>query len=140
MYKFIKNAKVSTDVKNASLLLATYAVWVLVGTVWYAVDTDFENTKELIRGLIRFGGVTYVAWWLLTLDKRAWWFAVAASGFFSSMGVLAIAMFIYIGSTYDSIFLVMIVKLLVPLYLLIHALIILCKKETRAQFQSLKTA
>ena len=134
MYKFIKEDNVPIQIKKASLLLATYAFWVLIGTIWYAFDTNFDHSKELFRGVLRFAGVTGIAWWLLTLNKNSWWFAIFASGLFATLGIIGIVSFLYLATAHDSTYIKMLLKLLLPTYLLSHAFIILINSENRKLF------
>lgn len=134
VYKFIKEASVPFNIKKASLLMATYGFWILIWAIWFAFDTNFENSKELFRGIVRFAGMTYLAWWLLSLNKKSWWFAIGACGFFATMGFIGIISFIYLGVTTDRTYLLILLKLLVPTYLLSHVFAILINPKNRKLF------
>jgi len=65
----------------------------------------------------------------LSLDKKAWWFAISACSFFLLFSVAAVGVFIFMDFEYDSKFLLMIFHIILTAYLLSHAVIILSKKR-----------
>ena len=137
MFGTIKISLAPGTVKRASLLMLSYAVVVLIGTVWFAVQTDFSQTKELFRGLVRVAGISGLAFWLLTLDKRAWWLSIGACSFLAILGVIGIVTLGFAGLAYDTSLLWFVLKLVVPVYLLGHAVLILAKRETRDLFHAI---
>ncbi len=134
MFGFVKRSDAPVQVKRASFLLLSYAFLVLIGTVSYAYESGGEDSRELIRGLVRVGGISYIAWWLLSLKKEAWWFAVGACGFLSALGVFGVGALLYAGSSLSSDFYLMGLKLIAPLYFLLHAFLILVREDTRSLF------
>ncbi|MBW0147938.1 hypothetical protein [Marinobacter arenosus] len=134
MFGLIKRSDAPHQVKRASMFLLSYALIVLVGTLFYAFESGGEDTRELFRGLIRVAGISYIAWWLLSLKKEAWWFAVGACGFLSLLGLVGIGALLYAGSIVSTDYYLLVLKLIAPLYLLIHALVILVREDTRSLF------
>lgn len=134
MFGLVKRSDAPVQVQRASIFLLSYALLVLIGTVFYAVESGGEDTRELIRGLVRVGGIGYIAWWLLSLKKEAWWFAVGACGFLSTLGFLGIGAFLYAGSSVSSDYYLLVLKLVAPVYLLLHAFVILVRADTRSLF------
>lgn len=115
--------------------MLSYSAFILFGTAWFAVQTDFSNTRELFRGLIRVVGMTGLAFWLLTLEKWAWRFSIAACAFISLIGVIGVLAIGFVGVTHDSSFFWHLLQLVAPLYLLGHATFLLAKAETRQHFR-----
>ena len=123
-------------VKKASGLVLSYAVLVLMGTLWFAIETDFSQLRELGRGLLRAGGMAAIALWLPTLDKRAWWFAVMVCAVLVALGLVGIATVAFAGIRGDGASAGLLLRIAVPVYLLGQAAFVLVRKPTRALFRS----
>lgn len=139
MFGFIGRSAAPVQVKRASIFLLSYALLVLVGTLSYAFESGGQDTKELVRGLVRACGIGYIAWWLLSLKKEAWWFAVGASGFLSVVGILGMGALLYAGAGLNADYYLLVLKLIAPLYCLLHALLILLKADARSVFFAANT-
>lgn len=138
VFSLVRNTAAPAKVKQASLLMLSYAAAILIGTVLFAVKTDFTHSKELIRGLVRVAGISYLAFWLLKLDKRAWWFAVVACAVFASFGVVGILTLGFVGIAHDASVFSLLLGVILPTYFLGHATLILVQRETRELFQGHK--
>ena len=125
-------------VKKAAWLMIAYAAAVLIGTISFAVQTGFTETRELVRGLVRVTGFALLVWWLLSLDKRAWWVSVIACAVLCLLGILAVATFLFVGAAYQPDFLRLALQLFVPTYLLGHATFVLIQRNTRQHFERTK--
>jgi len=78
--------------------------------------------------------MTFIAFWLLKLDKTAWWFATIACSFFAILGTLTIITAAVAGFLYDSSLFQVLLRLILPTYFLTHSAYILFNKETRLAF------
>jgi hypothetical protein len=138
MYNYARPTAIPAPVKHASALMVSYALLVLVGTLTFAVQTDFTESRELFRGLMRATGVTCLAFWILTMNKMAWWFTVAVCSVLSALGIVGIVMLGVVGLAVDDSFLSLALTLVIPTYVLTHTVIILRRRDIRAQFGTAK--
>jgi len=134
MFKHFRQSNAPADVKKASLLIASYALVVLLGVVIAVVQVGIPEPTQTFRGLLRVLGMSCIAWWLLSLDKRAWWFAVVLIGFFLGIAAFGLVLMLYYGGISNDLVISTFLKLALPLYLLTHALILLVQKTTRQYF------
>ena len=134
MFGLIQKSLAPASVKRASILMLLYAAFILTTTTWFALQTDFSHREELFRGLLRVAGITGLAFWLLTLNKNAWWFSIVACGLLAALGVIGILMLGFAGVVYDTTLLWLILKVAAPVYFLGHATLLLAKRETRQVF------
>ena len=121
-------------VKRASRLLLAYAGVVLAGMLWHAVETEFTQLSDLLRGLLRVAGITAIALWLPSLDRKAWWVAVSVSVVLAAIGLFGMVAVGYAAIQGDASLLTLLTRIVVPVYLLGHAAVILMQKDTRAHF------
>ncbi len=112
-----------------------YAAAVLLGTLVFAVGTEFTEKRELFRGLLRVALFAYLVWWLPSLDKRAWWTSVIACGVLGVIGIVTMLLLFGVGLAEGSSVAWALIKIAVPLYALAHAFIILVRTETRWHFE-----
>lgn len=129
-----RDPNIPAEVRKASGLIITYALIVFISAIWYGVTSNFEDTRGFIRAMIRFGGMFYVAWWLLSLDKKAWWFAIIPCTLFLIMGIVAVGAFLFLGYMYDAEFLWVILRMGFVVLLLGQTVYLLSKKTTRNYF------
>ena len=134
MFGLIQKSLTPVPVKRASFLMLLYAGVIFISTTWFALQTDFSHREELFRGLVRVAGMTGLAFWLLTLDKKAWWLSIAACGFLAVLGVVGILTLGFAGVAYDTSLLWVVLNVAVPVYLLGHTTLLLAKRETRRVF------
>lgn len=126
---------IPVSVTKVRRLMLLYAAAILLSTLVFAVDTGFMEKRELFRGLLRVAGFSYLAWWLPSLDKRAWWTSVIACGLLSAIGLVALLL-VVVGLDNGSSVLWALAKMAVPLYALGHAFLILVQSETRWHFEA----
>jgi hypothetical protein len=128
------------QVRRSSLLLLGYALWVLVGTIYYAFESVGENLEVLIKGIVRVGLIIIIARWLLSLHKASWWLAVGVCSFFSLLGLIAIVALFLASKNLELGFdyILESITSLAPFYFFVHALLILVRAETRSHFGSKK--
>ena len=135
MLSKLNDKTIPINVRLASRLILIYAIWVMIGALWFAFTTNFADMKWFLRGVLRFAGMTYLGLWLLTLNKQAWRFCVGACLFFLTMSALGISAMLYVAIAHnqqESLWVLL--KFIFPIYLLGHAAVLLLKKETRSQF------
>jgi hypothetical protein len=134
MLKHIHQSTAPAEVKKVSLLIASYALIVLLGVIISVAQVGIPEPTQTFRGVFRALGMGYIAWWLLSLDKRAWWFAVALIVFLLSMAGFGLAIMLYYGGMANDFVISILLKLAMPFYLLTHALIVLTSANTRQHF------
>lgn len=134
MFGLIQESLAPAAVKRAMILMLLYAASILIITAWFALQTGFSHGEELLRGLIRVAGITGLAFWLLTLNKNAWWLSIVACGLLAALGVIGILAIGFAGAAYDTTLLWLIPKLAAPVYFLGHATLLLARRESRQAF------
>lgn len=132
----MKAQAMPTSIKNVRRLMLLYVAVILIGTIIYAFDTGFVDKRELFRGMLRAAGFSYLAWWLPSLDKRAWWASVIACGVLAVLGLGALLLLPDLGAASNSAVLWTTLKVAVAVYALAHAFIILMQSETRNNFEA----
>lgn len=129
----MKNVDIPGSVNNVRWLLLLYAGAVLLGTLAFAMDTGFMEKREFLRGLVRVAGISYLAWWLPSLDRRAWWVSTLACGILAAIGIGTLMLSLIAGGA-NGLTLWAATKVALPIYALTHAFIILMRRETRVHF------
>lgn len=132
----MSNPKTPAPINKVRWLMLLYIAVILLGTMSFAASTEFTEKRELFRGLLRVAGFSYLVWWLPTLDKRAWWAAVVACGFFAGLGLLSVLVFMSAGMSHEAGVLVFAAIVVVPLYALTHAFVVLMQEATRQHFEA----
>lgn len=131
----MKDPVIPDPVEKVRRLMLLYAAAVLLGTLVFAVGTEFTEKRELFRGLLRVALFAYLVWWLPSLDKRAWWTSVIACGVLGVIGIVTMLLLFGVGLAEGSSVAWALIKIAVPLYALAHAFIILVRTETRWHFE-----
>ena len=134
MWSYIRTSAAPPPIKKAAGLIVAYGFFVLVGAIWFALESDFSDMRGFTRAVVRFGGLSITAWGLVSLQKWAWWLAVSLCGFFFIMGLIGVVALGILVTEHNMGALRQILSLGVPLYLLGHALFILLQPSIRQWF------
>ncbi|KJS31028.1 MAG: hypothetical protein VR64_13175 [Desulfatitalea sp. BRH_c12] len=130
----LSDPEIPAEVKRASKLIITYAVVVMLGALWHGFSSDFVDSKGFIRAIFRFIGMSYIGWWVLSMDKKAWWFGIISCAVLLVFGIVGIGFLLFADVTHDSKFLWLVVNVFFSVYLLGHAVLILIRGSTRNHF------
>lgn len=127
----IKNAP--AEVKRASALIFVYAFAVLTTLAISLISEGITDSYQTMRAVSRTVVMSYLAWSLLSLDRRIWWITTILIGVILSIAAFSFSLAIFYGGLETSV-LGMIAKAVLPMYLLGHAFLILVRPETRRHF------
>ncbi|MGE0087178.1 MAG: hypothetical protein AB7S75_22465 [Desulfococcaceae bacterium] len=133
-----RNPDIPSEVKTASLLIISYGITVIILALWYGITNNFYDIKDYVRPIGRFIAMVCIGWWLLSLDKKSWWFAIISCLWlflFGVIGLVSLLIASFSTSEYDLNFLWLGIRVIIPVYLLGHAGFILSKKATRNYFR-----
>jgi hypothetical protein len=128
------NPQTFQKVKMIQRLMYTYAVILIVGLVWNAVDGEIENIRQFLRGAGRSIVVIIIAREIFSLKKWIWWMITVSTGGLTLFGIVAIVTFAFLGA-FNSLEVVKLLLILIPsMTIIFRTFILIIKPDVRQVF------
>lgn len=113
-------------------MLVAYGLWVVINATLRQMATDWIDSGDYPRALIRLGGMVLIAYGLLRRQRWGWWLGVLMPSFFLLFAVGAVALAVAGGEAAAPVDLG---QLLVPALCLAVGVALLLTTSSRAVFR-----